>query len=97
MGDLSIKIRIGDREYPIRTAVSGEERLRKAGKEINDMMRTLKAQFGGLDDKQDLLAMIAIHYVTEKLRLEEEKEVVHGAVSDKVDRLQSLVSSALLF
>jgi hypothetical protein len=61
------------------------------------MMRTLKAQFGGLDDKQDLLAMIAIHYVTEKLRLEEEREVVHGAVSDKVDRLQSLVSSALLF
>ncbi|MBD0258229.1 MAG: cell division protein ZapA [Cytophagales bacterium] len=97
MGDLSIKIRIADREYPIRTAVSGEERLRKAGKEINDMMRTLKAQFGGLDDKQDLLAMIAIHYVTEKLRLEEEREVVHGAVSDKVDRLQSLVSSALLF
>ena len=97
MGDLSIKIRIADREYPIRTAVSGEERLRKAGKEINDMMRTLKAQFGGLDDKQDLLAMIAIHYVTEKLRLEEEREVVHSAVSDKVDRLQSLVSSALLF
>ena len=61
MGDLSIKIRIADREYPIRTAVSGEERLRKAGKEINDMMSTLKAQFGDLDDKQDLLAMIAIH------------------------------------
>lgn len=97
MGELAIKIRIADREYPIRTAVSGEERLRKAGKEINEMMRTLKAQFGGLEDKQDLLAMIAIHYVTEKLRLEEEKEVVHGAVSDKVDRLQSLVSSALLF
>ncbi len=97
MADLSIKIRIADREYPIRTAVTGEERLRKAGKEINEMMRTLKAQFGGLEDKQDLLAMIAIHYVTEKLRLEEEKEVVNGAVSDKIDRLQSLVSSALLF
>ena len=97
MADLSIKIRIADREYPIRTAVSGEERLRKAGKEINDMIRTLRTQFGGLEDKQDLLAMIAIHYATEKLRLDEEKEVVHGAVSDKVDRLQSLVSSALLF
>ncbi len=95
MADLSIKIRIADREYPIRTAMSGEERLRKAGKEINDMIRTLRTQFGGLEDKQDLLAMVAIECMVEKIRSEEDKTGVTSVISEKIERLDSLITSAL--
>jgi cell division protein ZapA len=95
MGELFIRIKIADREYPIRTAASGEERLRKAGKEINEYIRKLREQFNGLDDKQDLLAMVTIHYAVEKLRIEEEHAGLQNVVSDKIDHLQTLVSSVL--
>ena len=96
MGDLSIKIRIADREYTIRTAISGEERLRKAGKEINEMMRTLKAQFGGLDDKQDLLAMVALATMADQVRVSKEKDGTDAALTERLTRLDGLLSGVVL-
>ncbi len=94
MGDLSIKIRIADREYPIRASANQEERLRRAGKEINDRVRELRAQLG-IDDKQDLLAMVAINCMVEKLLLDEDRTKLHTTISNKIEHIHSIVSSAL--
>jgi cell division protein ZapA len=94
MGELSIKIKIADREYPIRASASQEERLRRAGKEINDKLRELRAQLG-IDDKQDLLAMIAINSMVEKLILEDDRKKLHSTISNKIEHIHSLVSSAI--
>ena len=94
MSNLSLKIKIADREYPIKAPASEEERLRNAGKVINDKLRMYKTQFG-IDDKQDLLAMIAIECMVEKLRSEEDKTGVTSVISEKIDRLDSLITSAL--
>jgi cell division protein ZapA len=93
MGDLSIKIKIVDREYPIKVSASQEEKLRKAGKEINERVKTYRTQFG-IDDKQDLLAMVAINCMVEKIRSEENQSQVQ-AVSAKIDRLDELINSVL--
>ncbi len=94
MGSLSIKIKIADREYPIKAPASEEEKLRNAGKAINDKIRMYKAQFG-IDDKQDLLAMVAIDFMVEKLRLEEDTSGVQNTISNKIEQLNHLISSAL--
>ena len=40
MAELSIKIRIGNREYPMRVKAEDEERIRKAGKLLNEKIKT---------------------------------------------------------
>ncbi len=94
MGNLSIKIKIADREYPIKAPASEEAKLRNAGKAINDKLRLYRAQFG-IDDKQDLLAMVAIDCMVEKIQADEDKLGVNSVISDKMDRLDHLLSSAL--
>jgi cell division protein ZapA len=94
MGNLSIKIKIADREYPIKAPASEEAKLRNAGKAINDKLRQYRAQFG-IDDKQDLLAMVAIDCMVEKIQADEDKLGVTSVITDKMDRLDHLLSSAL--
>ncbi len=66
---LSIKIKIADREYPMRTPMEEEEILRRAGKVLNDKIKELQKAFG-LDDKQDLLAMIAFDLLVNQSKQE---------------------------
>lgn len=94
MGELSIKIKLADREYPMRVAASEEERLRKAGKMLNEKLKQFRDQFG-IDDKQDLFAMCAFDTMVEKMRSESEIESIDSHVSDKVVSIEKLISSAM--
>ena len=69
MNKLSIKIKIADREYPMKVEPDEEERIRKAGKIVNEKIKLFKSQFG-IDDKQDLLAMVAFDALVERLKTE---------------------------
>jgi hypothetical protein len=53
MNDLAIKIRIADRDYPMRVAVADEERLRLAGRQLSEQLREYREKYG-IQDKQDL-------------------------------------------
>lgn len=94
MGELSIKIKIGDREYPMRIDADEEERLRKAGRVINEKVRAFGSQFG-IDDKQDLLAMVAFDILVEKLRSEESLVDLEQNVNNRLKRLDADITSAL--
>lgn len=94
MGDLSIKIKLADREYPMRVAASEEERLRKAGKLLNEKLRQFREQFG-IDDKQDLFAMCAFDVLVEKMRSESELESTDTLVSDKVMSIEKMLAESL--
>ena len=65
MSELSIKLRIGNREYPMRIKAEDEERIRRAGRILNEKAQTYKERFG-IDDQQDLLAMVAFDCQNEK-------------------------------
>ncbi len=95
MDELSIKIKIGDREYPMKVKRHEEERVRAAGKVINDKLKSYREQFG-LDDKQDLLAMTAFDCLVEKMAAEESDHAVDQSVVDKVNQLNQMVSQAIL-
>ncbi len=95
MEDLSIKIKIADREYPMKVKRSDEERVRMAGKLINEKLKTYREQFG-IDDKQDLLAMVAFDCLVDKMAAEENHQVIDQTVFEKVNQLNHLVSQSIL-
>jgi cell division protein ZapA len=95
MEELSIKIKIADREYPMKVKRTDEERVRMAGKLINEKIKSYKEQFG-IDDKQDLLAMVAFDCLIDKMATEENHQNIDQTVFEKVDRLNQLVSQSIL-
>ena len=94
MGELSIKIRIADREYPMKVNAEDEERIRKAGKKINEQIKLYKDRFG-IEDKQDLLAMVAFDSLVEKMQSDEELDVIDESISEKVQELNDLIADSL--
>lgn len=94
MDELSVKIKIADREYPMKVKRTEEERVRAAGKVINEKIKSYKDKFG-IDDKQDLLAMVAFDCLVDKLADEENLHVTDQAVLEKLENLHRLVSQAI--
>jgi len=66
---LSIRINIIDRYYPLKIDRGDEEKIRKAGKIINDKVLQYKQKYSD-KDAQDFLAMAALQYVTKLIDLE---------------------------
>lgn len=67
---LSIRVNIIDRYYPLKIDRSDEEKIRKAGKIINDKVLQYKQKYSD-KDVQDFLAMAALQYVTRLIELED--------------------------
>ena len=86
MEKLSIKLKIWDREYPMRVLPEEEEQIRKAGKLINDKIKSYREKFG-IEDKQDLLSMVAFDAVIEKMK---EDSVTDSSDSLLFEKLKSL-------
>ena len=95
MEELSIKIKIADREYPMKVKRDDEERVRLASRLINEKLKSYKDQFG-LEDKQDLLAMVAFDSLIEKMTTEETHHTIDQTVYEKVTHLNHLVSQSIL-
>jgi cell division protein ZapA len=94
MEELSIKIKIADREYPMKVDSADEERIRLASKKINEKLKLYRDQFG-LDDKQDLLAMVAFDSLFEKLQVEDSQNDTSEAAVDRVTYLNRLITEEL--
>ncbi len=94
MDILSIKIKIGDRDYPMKVKPEDEERVRKASKTINEKLKTYREKFG-IDDKQDLLAMVAFDSLVAKMTTEDNVSEFDSASDDKISQLDSLITKAL--
>ena len=94
MEELSVKIKIADREYPMKVERKREEKVRAAGKLINEKIKHYREQFG-IDDKQDLLAMVAFDCLVDKLADNENPHGIDQSVIEKVNHLNHLVSQAL--
>lgn len=95
MEDLSIRIKIADRDYPMKVKPADEEKVRNASRLINEKIKTYKEQFG-IDDKQDLLAMVAFDSLVEKMKTDETHQEVDQTVVEKVNQLNYLVSQSIL-
>ncbi|MFT4678718.1 MAG: cell division protein ZapA (FtsZ GTPase activity inhibitor) [Flavobacteriales bacterium] len=84
MSDLSIKVNIAGRVYPLTINREEEESVRLAAKRIEDSIKVFQQNYA-VKDKQDLLAMTALQLATVK-----EKPI------EQVNNNQEEISSALL-
>jgi cell division protein ZapA (FtsZ GTPase activity inhibitor) len=64
--EISIKVLIGDRQYPLKIASDEEENVRKAAKLVNDRSKFYAENFS-VQDKQDAIAMSALEFASENL------------------------------
>lgn len=94
MAELSIKIRIGNREYPMRVKAEDEERIRRAGKLLNEKIKNYQSQFG-IDDTQDLAAMVAFDCLVEKLKREETSEASDDFALGEISKLNQLITNSI--
>ncbi len=78
----------------MKVAASEEATIREAGKKINEKLKSFQDQFG-IDDKQDLLAMVAIDSFVEKLRAMELRQTTDDVAMDQISKLNRLVSAEL--
>jgi cell division protein ZapA (FtsZ GTPase activity inhibitor) len=65
MSDLSIKVNIANRAYPLTVQRDEEEEVRKAAAYVNERLKALEQGFV-VKDKLDLLAMLALELCLEK-------------------------------
>jgi len=94
MAILSIKIRIGDREYPMKVNETEEEVLRMAGRALNEKLKSFKELYH-TDDRQDLLAMVAFDSLLQKLKNDISSANVETNINDKIGYLNTLISKSI--
>ena len=93
--ELSIKVNIADRSYPLTVERSEEEKVRKAARMINDKLKVLQQQFA-ISDRQDMLSMVALEIATECVGFKEGKFIEDNGLSDELRHIQELLKKVTL-
>lgn len=94
MAELLIKLKIGNRDYPMKTMAEEEAIIRQAGNKINNKIQAYQKQLG-IEDKQDLLAMVAIDCFVENMKNKAMMQSIDKVVMERLTKLNSLISSEL--
>jgi cell division protein ZapA len=71
---LSIKINVADRYYPLKIAVSDEEKIRAAARRINEKVTQYRQRYADRD-MHDALSMATMQFVIKLIELEEKQNV----------------------
>jgi len=91
MGEISIKINIADRVYPLRVATEEEEVIRYAAQLINEKIKELQENYA-VRDKQDLLSMCVLQYATGMIKAERNAQQHEDGLEGKIHELDSLLT-----
>jgi cell division protein ZapA len=94
METLAIRVKIGIREYPMRVKIEDESKIRQAGKLINEKLKKYKEEFG-LDDNQDLLAMVAFDCMVESLETNAENAGDTEHIKASISNISAILSKVL--
>jgi len=93
MSELSIKIVIGGRTYPLTIKREEEEVIRRAAKNINESIQVLEENYA-VKDMQDLLAMTCLQMGT-KNEIEAPKpdyEEIAGELAELEQKIDGLIA-----
>lgn len=92
MGEISIKINIADRVYPLRVTTEEEEIIRYAAKLINEKIKELQDNYS-VRDKQDLLSMCVLQYATGMIKAEKAVQSTDVDLEQSIHELDNLLSN----
>ncbi len=91
---LRVKITIADRVYPMTIAPDQEEGLRRAAKEIEQVIRRFEKSYA-VRDKQDVLAMCALQFAAQSEQVKKESLQELGQLESRLKRLDDNLASKL--
>lgn len=94
MGELSIKIKIANRVYPLTVNTDEEEGIRKAAEDINHSISEFERLYD-VKDKQDLLAMVALKLATRNFDLENKGILNSAGVEEDLIAVEKLFDKYL--
>jgi cell division protein ZapA (FtsZ GTPase activity inhibitor) len=94
MSEISIKVNIGTRTYPLSVKPEEEEVIRLAAKNINDSIKNLQENYA-VKDVQDLLAMTALQLATQQLVKKPVAPENTDALKSDVDEINRMIEQAL--
>lgn len=93
MEELSIRLKIADREYGIKAEPDNETLVRDAGRLIQEELKKYRDM--GVRDTQDALAMLAFDCLVTKLRSDQQIQRLQRMVFDKITQLDQVVTPAI--
>jgi cell division protein ZapA len=94
MGELSIKIKIANRVYPLTVDSSEEEGIRSAAEKINQSIGDFERLYD-VKDKQDLLAMAALKVATRNFELEKKGIIDSAGIEEDLLAVEQLFDQNL--
>lgn len=80
-------IQIAGRQYPLSVDSAEEEKIRRAGKKLEEMIKEFEKSFG-IRDKQDALAMACIRLGVEVENAEMKSQKIHDYLQEEIISLQ---------
>ena len=89
-----IKLNIGNRVYPLSVDTNQEEILRKAAKQINQMINDYESKYG-VRDKQDSLAMCALQILSQSKTFSNDDDKEIFEIGEKLNKIKELIDSRL--
>ncbi len=94
MSELSISLTIAGRLYKLVIEKEHEALFRKSAKLIEKRMKDYSGSYA-YKDNQDLLAMVALEYATRYIRDEQETEVTHSQLQQKLEEIDAALNMYL--
>lgn len=94
MSEISIKLNIGNRTYPLTIQAHEEETIRQAAKLVNDQVKHLQENYA-VKDMQDLLAMAALQVASRGAAQQPQAPVTPVQPPVDLAELDELLSTAL--
>jgi len=91
---LSIKVSIAGRIYPLTIERSEEENVRKAVKTINDKVNEFEKNFN-IKDRQDLLAMSSIFFASQATEIHHHNSKEEKGILERLEKIEKVVSAEL--
>ena len=94
MEEFTISVNIADRPYRLTSKREEEEVIRKAATKINDKVKNYSANYA-FNDKQDLLAMVALEEATIALNKEKRLSDLDDSLLDELTDIDRVLSENL--
>ena len=89
-----IKLNIGNRVYPLSVDTNQEQILRKAAKQINQMINDYESKYA-VRDKQDSLAMCALQILSQSKTFSNDDDKEIFEIGEKLNKIKELIDSRL--
>ena len=92
--EIGVTIHLAGRPYRLLIKREEEEDIRRAAKLVDDQLNYYARTYS-YNDKQDLLAMVALHYATTGMNAEEESGFIKQQLQGTLTAIDNLLTEAL--